>query len=157
MQLTAFELSFRVDTLPVPQPRPRVTTRGKFAQAYVPANHAVHDFKLDVKHTCQQHYQGDVMDMAFVLQADFYFPRPANKIWKKKSMPREYYKGRKDTDNLAKAVMDVLTGVVWTDDSWVVRLVATKYMCSGTFIGGKYQMEKPGCDILIRGVTEMVQ
>ena len=157
MQLTQFELQFRVDTLPVAQPRPRVTKRGNFATAYTPANHAVHDFKTDVKHTCQQKYKGDVLDLAFFLCVEFYFPRPSNKIWKTKSMPREYRTGKPDLDNLIKPIKDCLTGIVWTDDSRVVDMRITKFIGAGTFMNGKYQMEKPGCDILIRGLTEKVR
>ena len=156
MPITTFELQFRVDTLPVPQPRPRVAKRGNFATAYTPANHAVHDFKCDVKHTCQKHYLGDPLDLAFFLSIEFYFKRPGNKIWKTKSMPREYRLGKPDLDNLIKPVKDCLTGIVWTDDSRVVDIRAIKFIGAGTYIRGKYQMEKPGCDILIRGLTERV-
>jgi len=46
---------------------------------------------------------------------------------------------RPDPDNIAKAVMDGLNGVVWVDDAQVVSL----------FIAKRYA-EKPGLDIVIR-------
>ena len=147
------EIRFRVDTLPVPQPRPRVTMRGKFAQAYTPGTHPVHDFKIDVRHTCQQTWNEGPLDLAFFLGVEFFFPRPGNKIWKTKSMPAEYRLQRPDLDNLVKPIKDCLTGIVWSDDNRVVDLRATKWICAGTFIDGQYRQEKPGCEILIRGLT----
>ncbi len=38
-------LTFTVPGEPVPQPRPRVSTRGGFARAYVPAKHPVHAYR----------------------------------------------------------------------------------------------------------------
>ena len=146
------EIAFRVDTLPVAQPRPRVTTRGGFAQAYTPSDHPVHDFKLDVIAACRQAYDGDVLDMAFFMAVMFYFKRPGNKIWKAKSMPNEWKTTKPDLDNLVKPIKDCLTGIVWTDDNRIVDLRATKVICAGTHIDGQYHEEKPGCEILIRGL-----
>jgi len=38
-------ITFSVPGEPVPQPRPRVSTRGGFARAYVPAKHPVHAYR----------------------------------------------------------------------------------------------------------------
>ncbi len=38
-------ITFTVPGDPVPQPRPRVSTRGGFARAYVPSTHPVHDYR----------------------------------------------------------------------------------------------------------------
>ena len=38
-------LTFSVPGDPVPQPRPRVSTRGGFARAYVPSTHPVHHYR----------------------------------------------------------------------------------------------------------------
>ena len=41
-------ISFVVYGEPVPQPRPRVSTRGGFARAYVQAKHPVHAYRASV-------------------------------------------------------------------------------------------------------------
>lgn len=155
MHICNFELSFRVDALPVAQPRPKVTTVGGHGRAYVSSKHPVHEFKHRVIDACNAAYDGDVMDLAFFLNVTCYFPRPANKIWKTKSMPNEYKITKPDLDNLAKPIKDALTGIIWTDDSRVADLRVTKLLCAGTRINGEYQSEKPGCDILIRGLTSV--
>lgn len=43
---------------------------------------------------------------------------------------------RRDVDNLAGAVMDALNGVLWRDDSQIVRLVVEKHLAAkGEFVG----------------------
>lgn len=53
---------------------------------------------------------------------------------------------RVDTDNLAKAVMDGLTGIAWEDDSQVCVLVATRERVAGD----------PGVDVRILDGPESV-
>jgi Holliday junction resolvase RusA-like endonuclease len=46
-------ITFVVDGDPVPQPRPRVSTRGGFARAYVPRGHAVHAYRQAIEVAAQ--------------------------------------------------------------------------------------------------------
>ncbi len=55
--------------------------------------------------------------------AVFLFPRDKNKIWKTKPMVHYWHDVRPDRDNLEKAVLDALNGLVWHDDSQI---------CAGT-------------------------
>jgi Holliday junction resolvase RusA-like endonuclease len=41
-------VTFTVPGDPVPQPRPRVSTAGGFARAYVPKGHAIHGYRQAV-------------------------------------------------------------------------------------------------------------
>lgn len=115
---------FTVPGEPVPQPRPRVSTRGGSARAYVPKTHAVHAYRQAVA----------VMARAAGLTAtgeplnvviDVVFVRPKSHLKKsgvKADAPRL---PKPDVDNLAKAVLDALQDVIG-DDTCVARLVVEK-------------------------------
>ena len=45
--------------------------------------------------------------------------------------PREPRCAKPDCDNLAKAVLDALNGVLWQDDSQVVELSVSKWYAAG--------------------------
>jgi len=51
---------------------------------------------------------------------------PASLARKTSPRPRGWFQGRKDADNVAKAVQDAGNGVLWIDDRQVVRLVVEK-------------------------------
>ena len=118
-------LSFSVPGSPVPQPRPRVSTRGGFARAYVPAKHPVHRYRAAVAEAAKA-AGAAVSEDAVAVDLTFLFERPASHKTKKglkrdaPTLPRE------DVDNLAKAVLDALTCVAWHDDRQVARLTVVK-------------------------------
>jgi Holliday junction resolvase RusA-like endonuclease len=64
----------------------------------------------------------------------------------RKRDPREagWFQGRKDADNVAKAVQDAGNGVLWVDDRQVVRLVVEKWRGA--------QGEAPRVEIEVREV-----
>ena len=117
--------SFSVDGDPVPQPRPRITTRGGHGHAYTPARHAIHGYRQAIALAakaagCQPH--AEPVDVV----VDFVFGRPMSHLRKcgvRDGAPRL---PRADIDNLAKAVLDSLTGIAWEDDAQVRRLVVEK-------------------------------
>ena len=53
------------------------------------------------------------------------------RLLKPKSKPKKclWPTGKPDSDNYAKLILDALNGVVWRDDSQVVRLFAEKTYC----------------------------
>lgn len=118
-------IAFSVPGDPVPQPRPRVTTRGGFARAYVPGKHPVHAYRQAVAAAaraagCGVH--GEPVEVVI----DFVFARPKSHLRKNglaKDAPRL---PRPDLDNTTKAVLDSLNGVAWDDDAQVARLVVSK-------------------------------
>ena len=119
-------LSFSVPGSPIPQPRPRVSTRGGFARAYVPAKHPVHRYRASVAEAAKA-AGAAVSEDAVAVELTFLFERPASHKTKKglkrdaPTLPRE------DVDNLAKAVLDALTDAgAWGDDSQVVALTVRK-------------------------------
>jgi Holliday junction resolvase RusA-like endonuclease len=59
------------------------------------------------------------------------FPRPKNKVWKSRPMPREYKTSKPDFDNLGKSICDALNELIWRDDSLIVEANIIKCIASG--------------------------
>ena len=118
-------LTFSVDGDPVPQPRPRVTARGGFAHAYVPAKHPVHAYRLAVA-TAARAAGAGVHGDPVTVELDFVWARPKSHLLKACLRPSAPALHRIDIDNAAKAVLDALNGVAWKDDKQVRRLVVEK-------------------------------
>ena len=115
-------IRFVVSGNPVPQPRPRVSTRGGFARAYVPKEHPVHAYReavaLLARAAGARPHDGDV-----VLSIDAVFARPKSHA-KLKDPPTRPAKS--DWDNVGKAVSDALHGVAYHDDDQVVEAHVTR-------------------------------
>ena len=117
-------LTFSVPGEPVPQPRPRVSTRGGFARAYVPAKHPVHAYRQSLAAAARDAGLSDTGEPLNVV-IDAVFERPKSHMRKsgvKADAPRL---PRPDVDNIAKAVLDALQDVMG-DDTLVARLVVEK-------------------------------
>jgi len=118
-------LTFVVPGEPVPQPRARVSTRGGFARAYVPRQHPVHAYRDGIAIKAKA-AGATVTEDAFSVTIAATFGRPKshrNKGGLKTTAP---LLPREDVDNLAKAVLDALTGVAWHDDKQVASLHIVK-------------------------------
>lgn len=105
---------------PVPQPRARVSTRGGFARAYVPAKHPIHAYRAAIEAKARETaaaFTGPVR-----LEVDAVFERPASH-WRKAGLRDDAPSWpNADGDNIAKGVADALTGAgVWKDDACVVE------------------------------------
>ena len=116
--------TFSVAGQPVPQPRPRVSTAGGFARAYVPGQHPVHAYREAIAAAARAAgltTTGEPLNVVI----DAVFERPKSHMCKagvKSTAPRL---PRPDVDNIAKAVLDSLQDVIG-DDSMVGRLVVEK-------------------------------
>jgi Holliday junction resolvase RusA-like endonuclease len=117
-------VTFTIAGEPVPQPRPRVSTRGGFARAYVPKEHPVHAYRKAIAEAADE--AGLVaQDEPLNVVIDAVFARPKSHLTKtgvKATAPRL---PRPDVDNIAKAVLDALQDVIG-DDTLVARLVVEK-------------------------------
>jgi Holliday junction resolvase RusA-like endonuclease len=123
-QMPRTSVTFTVPGDPVPQPRPRVSTVGGFARAYVPAKHPVHAFRDRVASAAQAAGLTEAaLPVAITINATFGRPRSHyRKVGVKPTAPPL---PRPDCDNLAKAVLDALQGVMG-DDTKVARLTVAK-------------------------------
>ena len=117
-------ITFSVPGDPVPQPRPRVSTAGGFARAYVPKKHPVHAYRQAVAAAARAAglcKTGDPLNVVI----DAVFRRPKSHLTKRGVKPTAPTLPRPDVDNLAKAVLDALQDVMG-DDTNVSRLVVEK-------------------------------
>ena len=117
-------VSFTVAGQPVPQPRPRVSTAGGFARAYVPGKHPVHAYREAIATAARGAgltTTGEVLNVVI----DAVFERPKSHLRKSGVKLDAPKLPRPDVDNLAKAVLDALQDVMG-DDSLVGRLVVEK-------------------------------
>lgn len=117
-------ITFSVPGNPVPQPRPRVSTAGGFARAYVPKKHPVHAYRKAVAAAARAAGLGKTGDPLNVV-IDAVFRRPKSHLTKRGVKPTAPTLPRPDVDNLAKAVLDALQDVMG-DDTNVSRLVVEK-------------------------------
>jgi Holliday junction resolvase RusA-like endonuclease len=116
-------VSFVVPGNPVPQPRPRVSMRGGFARAYVPADHPVHAFRQAVQLAAAGAGLRQVSTPVRVV-IGCVFERPQSHHTSRGLKPGVPMLPRPDVDNLAKAVLDALGG--FFDDTLVEGLTVAK-------------------------------
>lgn len=115
------DLVLTIPGQPVPQPRPRISTRGGFGRAYVPKKHPIYAYRQAIVLMAQS-LRTKPWDGPFVCDIEAVFARPASH-WTKAGLrsgapPHPI----PDWDNLAKGVQDAITdaGTVWFDDTQVV-------------------------------------
>lgn len=118
-------ITFTVPGDPVPQPRPRVSTRGGFGRAYTPTKHPVHSYRRAIAFEASAAGATPGVDPVSVV-IDAVFQRPKSHLRKSGVKVTAPALPRCDVDNVAKAVLDALTGIAWADDAQVQRLVVEK-------------------------------
>lgn len=117
-------VTFTVPGDPVPQPRPRVSTAGGFARAYVPKSHAIHAYRQAVAVAARSAGLRDEARPVSVV-IDAVFGRPKSHLTKSGVKASAPQLPRPDVDNLGKSVLDALQEVMG-DDTMVSRLVVEK-------------------------------
>lgn len=128
-------ITFEVPGVPVAQPRQRhrvAQIHGRsVAMNYTPTKHPVNAWKATIQLAARQAYQGAPINGPVTLVATCVFPRPQNRIWKTRPMPREPKTGKPDGDNVGKALKDALSGLIFRDDAlvWDERIV--RYVAAG--------------------------
>ena len=116
-------ITFSVAGDPVPQPRARITTRGKFAHAYTPKKHRVHAYRDAILREALACGLTPISEPVEVI-VDAVFVRPKSHMTKRGPKPTAPALPRPDVDNVAKAVLDALKDVF--DDTHVRRLIVEK-------------------------------
>lgn len=122
-----WQLSFTISGPPVPQPRPRISTRGGFGRAYVESKHPIHAYRqaveIEAVEAARQARHRPTKDPV-VLEVVAVFGRPPSHL-AKSGKPRPsapLFPPRCDWDNLGKGVSDAITctKAIWFDDDQVV-------------------------------------
>ena len=113
-------ISFRVEGVPVAQPRHRAAFRGGFAKMYIPKSHAIHAWKNAISRIAFESIENQ-LEHAVKVDVLFVFKAP------RKTEIGNFKASKPDIDNLLKAVLDALTDAgMWNDDSQVVQVSAAK-------------------------------
>lgn len=137
-------IMFVVIGAPTPQPRPRFRSiplgAGKArAQAYTPAKHKVVKWREKIA-ACLSRMKLTATSAPVLVQITFFIKRPkahfgtgGNEGRLRDSAPRHpVTKSTGDIDNLVKAVLDEMNGIVFDDDAQVLHLIAVKRYCNGS-------------------------
>lgn len=139
-------IRFTVEGTPEPQPRPRAMVvngrpvlyefRRRVKRAGRKIANPIIAWKEAVAAAAEAAAAGELLTGPLAVGLTFLFPRPAYLVWKTKPMPARYHIARPDCDNLAKAVLDACTGILWLDDAQVadqrtVKLVAAAGVAPG--------------------------
>jgi len=107
--------------------RPRASSRGGFVRMYTPATTLAYETQIA---RLAGHAMSDmpVLDTPMSLRVVAHHAIPVSWSKKKKqlALAGDVIPGKPDLDNVAKAVLDAMNGVVYTDDKQVIRLVAEK-------------------------------
>jgi Holliday junction resolvase RusA-like endonuclease len=113
------DIVLEVPGQPVPQPRPRVSTRGGHGHAYTPTKHPIHVYRQAIELVARASHKTITGPTALVVDA--VFERPPSH-WRKHDLrPDAPPWPRADGDNILKGVADALTDAgVWPDDDQVV-------------------------------------
>lgn len=134
-------LKITVPAIPVGQPRMRAMSRGGHAKLYTPRLikssdgtkriHPIHDFKATIKHVASGWFSGAPLRGPLRVDVICVFPRHSAKVWKSKPMPRYPHVQKPDRDNVDKAVLDALKGIVFADDCQVCAGSIEKWHAAG--------------------------
>ena len=119
---------FVVTGKPVGKGRPRASTRGGFVRMYTDAKTLGYEAAI-ADEAARAMSGAEPFETPMQMQVSCYYPIP--KSWPKKikqeAIDEERFPNVKpDLDNVVKAILDALNGVVYRDDAQVINLVATK-------------------------------
>ena len=92
-----------------------------------------------------------------VLEVAFFLPRPQALLTKANAARRIPHVKKPDLDKLLRSTKDALTGVVWTDDSQVVKVNAMKHYCApGDYPAAIIRVRDVGPEEQIYGQSSLV-
>lgn len=118
---------FVVPGQPYGKGRPRASSRGGFVRMYTPAPTLAYEAEIA---RLAEIARGDwpVLATPISLRVIAHHAIPVS--WSKRkqllALDGEVIPGKPDLDNVAKAVLDALNGVIYADDKQVIKLVAEK-------------------------------
>jgi Holliday junction resolvase RusA-like endonuclease len=132
---------------PKGQPRPRAVAFAGRARMYDDPKHAVHGWRDLITLAAQPVRPDQPIAGPIDVEMDFRMPRPRSHFTKAGALSKHatcWCETKPDCDNLAKAVLDVLTNIqFWRDDSQVVTTTVSK----------RYATDRPaGATIKVRAI-----
>jgi Holliday junction resolvase RusA-like endonuclease len=143
-------LEITVPGEPCAQGRPRAfRTKAGFIRTFDPEKSRSWKGVAQVHYTEALRQAGlasPAFDGAVEVQVLAVFTCPKSQHRKREPLPRRRRTGRPDPDNIGKAVMDAANGVLFVDDSQVVRLVVEKWTGA--------QGEAPHVLVTVRSIPE---
>jgi Holliday junction resolvase RusA-like endonuclease len=118
---------FVVPGQPVGKGRPRASSRGGFVRMYTDAKTLSYE-QLIAKQAryAMGHLEVLATPISMRIVALYSIPASWSKRKKQLALSGDLIPGKPDLDNVAKAVLDALNGVVYQDDKQVIRLVIEK-------------------------------
>lgn len=125
MALHTMTMQFSVPGAPKGKARPRVTRSG---HAYTPHDTVLYENLVKTSFTAEYPNQRPIdSEIAAVIYAYYPIPKSASRK-RKQLMARGDIKPitKPDTDNIAKAVLDSLNGIAYSDDSRITDLTVMK-------------------------------
>jgi len=124
-------LSITIPGQPMAKARPRVfRLKNGFTRAVTPERTMRYEehVKMCAIEAMNKHLTaGDLFNEPLEARIDVYFPCPASAYRKTLPRKKEWRTKKPDADNLAKAILDALNGIVYHDDSQVVDLHVRKF------------------------------
>lgn len=137
------EIKITVPGQPVPQGRPKFTTK-PFVRAYDPPKSAA--YKKRVAYHAMQHKPKQLLEGELEVEILIYkeslksFSRKQTELAELKQLRPTT---KPDADNYAKGPLDAMKGIIWKDDGQIVDLIARKFYSS-----------RPRIEITIRTLDE---
>lgn len=121
------QLYFTFEIEPISQLRPRASSRGGHVRLYDPPK--VKQFKSILHNLVTEQYKKPPLTGALSVSLLFYRPvqRSLSNVERQRRLSNQHKPIVKpDTDNYIKSTLDGLNGVLWEDDSQIVKLTAEK-------------------------------
>jgi len=128
---------------PVAQGRPRFARRGRSVVAFDPAKSRT--WKASAQAHMVMAFPGPPMRGPLSVEVAATFACPKSQWRKREPQAARWHEKRPDAENVAKAVLDAATGVLWFDDAQVSRLLVLKV------VGG--QLEAPCVFLRVERIT----
>lgn len=128
-----FETTIQIT--PVSKGRPRFFSRGKFVTTYTPQK--TREFEQEIKRRVANQFKG---------RRPFEFPLSVSLVFGMErpiSVNRPLPSVKPDIDNLIKAVLDPLNGIVFKDDALIVFIKAGKQYSKTPFVYIKVERFEP--------------
>ncbi|MEF2910803.1 MAG: RusA family crossover junction endodeoxyribonuclease [Phascolarctobacterium sp.] len=124
------KLTFTIPGEPTAQGRPRFSTHGEFVKAYDPEKSR--NYKAYVKLLASEAMQNigltlTELPLGVEIIADVGIPASKSKKFKEQALNGLQLPIKKpDVDNVAKIILDSISGIVYKDDKQIVKLTVSK-------------------------------